>query len=830
MTPFRFFRQSPGRLFRTRLTRRLLLTALVLNLLIWPGSQLTLRQLSVLASASLGAASNSLSQVPQFFKRLFGRSPLKAHQLTLTERTNLVSSMLISPHKYVGYVGDAVTFVAIGTDLSGEAVNGAKFSWTSSDEGHLTIDEAGRAKLLRPGLVRVICRAGSIQKTVPVLIRPTRRRLQTDFEWRQDQDSLNPDAIGPIGLNNVVQQLLDSLAPTAYAQTNPWGDNPTAAGQIGTPPYASLEETRLGPVMPGQNFELPLPVVSLGGRGIATALHLYYNSNVWGAYFDPVRNSTVYSFDPIQSWPSPGFSLGFGRVTFYDYSYYDGVGFGYKYMLIDPNGTRHSLGIGTVTGNNILRATDGSQITYVGDAMGGTLYYNDGTAVTINKVNNRLLPTQITDTNGNYIQVAYKWETNFPPMAINYIVDTMGRVIQFNYDAYNSTNLTSISTPTGGVTLNYQTVTMNVNFQNEIIVENAPATFSAITSATIPGRPSYQFTYSGYGMIYSVVATSDGGTATVTYNYPLGGEELYAGPSFTQRTESPNAVYTYGSNITRPDGTKLTLSDTLRELKNSLNQTLSKTQYTFITDPGGSPAVQSVINTDETGQQTKTDFDYDAYGNVLNKREYGFKISGQWQVRRRTHYSYVTWEPYISSYVRNRLASVEVYDALGNTNDADDVLVGKTVYSYDNSMGGVESYGGAANPPGHLSSYDANKPARGNVTGITNYSDVIAGISVTRGSKVDIFGNSTREQVDCCNEKSFIMTEATYWSRPSQTITGTTSGIYLTSSTVYDFSTLAAISKTDPNNQTTTYSYDVYLNPTGFTSPTGASGITSHNV
>ncbi len=34
------------------------------------------------------------------------------------------------------------------------------------------------------------------------------------------------------------------------------------------------------------------------------------------------------------------------------------------------------------------------------------LFYNDGTKVTIGKVNNRLLPTQITDTNGNYLSRA----------------------------------------------------------------------------------------------------------------------------------------------------------------------------------------------------------------------------------------------------------------------------------------------------------------------------------------------------------------------------------------------------------------------------------------
>src|SRR6185503_8772305 len=56
---------------------------------------------------------------------------------------------------------------------------------------------------------------------------------------------------------------------------------------VGTPPFAALEETRLGPVMPQTNFELPISLVSLGGRGLGTSLMAYYNSNVWGAYFDP---------------------------------------------------------------------------------------------------------------------------------------------------------------------------------------------------------------------------------------------------------------------------------------------------------------------------------------------------------------------------------------------------------------------------------------------------------------------------------------------------------------------------------------------------------------
>ena len=112
----------------------------------------------------------------------------------------------------------------------------------------------------------------------------------------------------------------------------------------------------------------------------------------------------------------------------------------------------------------------------------------------------------------------------------------------------------------------------------------------------------------------------------------------------------------------------------------------------------------------------------------------------------------------------------------------------------------------------------------------TTYSDVGAGTSVTHSSKLNIFGGVAKAQVDCCNQKSFTMAEATYWSKPSQTTTGVTSGVYLTTSAGYDFNSLVATSQTNPDNQTTSYSYDSAMNPTGFTSPTGASGTTGYNV
>src|SRR6202051_4674916 len=116
---------------------------------------------------------------------------------------------------------------------------------------------------------------------------------------------------------------------------------------------------------------------------------------------------------------------------------------------------------------------------------------------------------------------------------------------------------------------------MSYNFLSATAVENAPASFYGVSGLTIPQRPTYSFGYSGYAMIYSASAASAGGTATVTYNYPLGGEDLYGGPTFTQRTESPNAVYNYtSSGVTRPDGTKLFLSGPARQIVNTQNKTL----------------------------------------------------------------------------------------------------------------------------------------------------------------------------------------------------------------------------------------------------------------
>jgi hypothetical protein len=114
---------------------------------------------------------------------------------------------------------------------------------------------------------------------------------------------------------------------------------------IGTPRNGVIEPTRFGGVLPESfNYELSIPVgASMGNRELNIPLALYYNSQIWS-----MTGQTTMQFDPNQSWPAPGFSLGFGRI----YTTLSGDQQTAYYTLVEPNGTRRYLGSGpaSVTG------------------------------------------------------------------------------------------------------------------------------------------------------------------------------------------------------------------------------------------------------------------------------------------------------------------------------------------------------------------------------------------------------------------------------------------------------------------------------------------------
>lgn len=860
-------------LFRRGLRRKLVCLVLLLNILIWPATDLTVRALPTLGRMAVSLATGSLRNISVIAKSLFRSASAAGQQETPEQRLARVARIRISPLKYVGYQQQQVTLTALATDLAGQTVLGIKFDWESSHPSRVEIDDAGQATFHLPGLVFLTCRAGAAQASAPVLVRPGQRPLQTDAQWLADQNSLNGDGTVRIGSNvsnpdeNLVDSLMDRLMPAAHAQScGAGGDGGDSVydeiwseprNLLGSPHNRAAEPTRMGLVLPeGSNFNFAVPIVSLGGRGIGSNLMLYYNSRIWS------RHGNAVTFNAVNGWPYAGFSLGFGRVVTY------GADPSVSYLLIDPDGTRHRLGVAPSSGTNTLETSDGTHIQYVGNASYGELRYPDGTRVSIVLLNNRLLPTQITDRNGNYVQVAYK--SFFPwNQAIDYVRDTLGRYIQFNYDGCSS--LVSITAPAFGsgtrtlAQFDYQSRSLTYSFSG-LSVENASygQTLNTLRHVYFPATQSgYSFSYSDYGMIYNASlrrqmsidqfgAISNGvESATTSFNYPTsGGTVLTDAPAFSQRTESPGGTYSYNTNtgsqtiiftITRPDASQmlLTRSTNTGSTDNGLlvqsevksgSSSLAKNVFAYIADPFGSPQAQSVTSYDDMGTPTKVDFDYDRTGAVTNRREYGFQISGAWQVRRRTQFIYKSDPSYFTANLWRLVSSVFVYDAQLNTYDGDDILVAQTNYTYDNysAMGGMLDYWNASWAPGHVSSYNTTKTVRGNVTGTTEYKVVFGG-TITRLAKFDVFGNLVKAQVTCCNQKNYTFDINNYWSKPVQLTDGDPTGVHLTGTAAYDFNTSLVTSQTDANNLTTSFSYDSALRLQQKTLPTGATVTTTYN-
>ncbi|HXU36726.1 MAG TPA: hypothetical protein VN937_10210 [Blastocatellia bacterium] len=370
-----------------------------------------------------------------------------------------------------------------------------------------------------------------------------------------------------------------------------------------------------------------------------------------------------------------------------------------------------------------------------------------------------------------------------------------------------------------------------------------------------------QMSINGSGVISDGVESN-----SVNFNYQTASTPARTNaPVFTQRTESatnaPQATYSYSIGpgfqtmsftTTRPDNSTLTLTrstNTLSVANGLLTQSeikttsggvsMAKSVITYANDPGGEPQIANVVTYDDgtpTPNQTKVDYNYDSYGNVTNMREYGFQISGQWKVRKRTRTTYKTDASYVNTYLRRLVIESDMYDALLDTNDANDVLMAKTTYTYDDyaAMGGMEEYRDAqgnlpAPPPGHGTNYNASYTVRGNVTGTTQWYDLTNNLSDTRLRKIDVFGASVKEQLACCNEQTLTATQSFYWAMPEYITKGAAGGAQVTTGRGYDFNTSFTTSSVDPNGFTTTTTPDAALRPTYMAMPTGATSSVSYN-
>jgi hypothetical protein len=401
------FCRNRSRAISRILRRQVVCIALICSLLFLPGSSTAFAQAPVLATSIARLAVLPFTPISAFIRKLFARS-VRAQE-TSVDRTRRVSTVQVNPQKTVGYLGQHLSFSAVGLDTSGKLAHGAKFEWSSSDTGKLRIDETGQATFVGSGLVWITARTQfGVSSRAPVLIRPRTRPAQTDDEWQADQDDLKPDgttSATPGGVGSLFDRLIDGLAPTALAQSGGGdsGDLPydelwsEPRNLVGSPRNRVMDASAVGAVLPeGSNFEFSIPIEGLPGRGLPLGVSMNYNSRIWS------RHSSAVTFNAVNSWPYIGFSLSFGRIVTY------ASGSNTKFVLIDSSGTRHYLGSGPGGTTTTYQTNDGSHITYVGTSTsGGTLYYNNGVTMTVNVTNNRLLVDQVKDSNGNYLSISY---------------------------------------------------------------------------------------------------------------------------------------------------------------------------------------------------------------------------------------------------------------------------------------------------------------------------------------------------------------------------------------------------------------------------------------
>src|SRR5690349_11111533 len=228
-----------------------------------------------------------------------------------------------------------------------------------------------------------------------------------------------------------------------------------------------------------------VPLLSLPGRnGLDLGLALSYSSMVW------TRSGPYIYFDEDNGFPSPGFRLGFPTVQRQTFDAQTGRK---SYLMITASGMRVELRqVGT---SNIYDAADSSYLRLTENGGPLLLQSTDGTKLTFSEINGEYRCAEIKDRNGNYITV-----NNNSLGQISSIVDTLGRVINFNYDT--NANPISITQAWSGqpahqwVSFGWGTRTMQSSFSGAAVVGTVNGTiYPVLTQVALNDTSYFTFDY-----------------------------------------------------------------------------------------------------------------------------------------------------------------------------------------------------------------------------------------------------------------------------------------------------------------------------------------------
>jgi RHS repeat-associated protein len=659
------------------------------------------------------------------------------------ESRKTIKQIRVEPQIAEMLEGDKVAFSAIGLDAEGNPVGGLKFSWSCYDLGAKQGSPISRNGVFAPTYpsdYRITVEGGNLKTEFEVRVKKGLNRRAGEKPLREITVSTKETE----ETQNAAAQQQPPTSKSDQPQTsdlgdiNGWNDGNYGSGDnpgntVGNPP-GGLEDAGAG----SGNFQITAPLLDLPARGSGISLGLYYNSRLWTK-----ANSDI-TYDIDKGFPAPGWHLGVGKMVL--------PGGNSGAMIIEPDGTRRGY-TGTVTTYGTSQwftgyTIDGSLIDYGYSGYNGytTGYarYPNGTYVSYGAGHDWVIyPTSIQDANGNVTTITY---VNNQGPRISSITDTMGRVIQFHYDAYNL--LTAVTAPglSGGsprtlVRLHYKQLGLNYQFSGLTprVRNSVPWVVDAIYyPATNTG---FWFndadSYSTYGMIrksveqrgmsFSAGSLNEQGTVyqgaatkQELYNYPqyaIAG--LTDAPTYTTLTESwtkdgsnvetatTNYLVQMNSNprkvtITAPNGLKsvqyahyapnqwydgLMYLDETRN-SNAGDALLQSSEVSWQQGAYLSPRPAWVKQTNEFGQTTRKEYSYaTTYNAVTSTRDYDYNNAMLREVRTQ----YATDANYGYNHIFRLPAVVETYKGDGTTR------VSRTEITYDEDAANLADTPGVIN-------------------------------------------------------------------------------------------------------------------------------------